>query len=49
MFIRGTFAGAAVSALLLASSVQAQENYPAPVVKLITHSSPGGGSDVFLR
>jgi len=49
MFTRGIFAGAAISALLLASAVQAEENYPAPVVKLITHSSPGGGSDVFLR
>jgi putative tricarboxylic transport membrane protein len=27
----------------------AQEAYPAPLVKLVTHSSPGGGSDVFLR
>jgi tripartite-type tricarboxylate transporter receptor subunit TctC len=27
----------------------AAEDYPAPVVKLVTHSSPGGGSDVFLR
>jgi tripartite-type tricarboxylate transporter receptor subunit TctC len=27
----------------------AQEKYPAPIVKLVTHSSPGGGSDVFLR
>jgi tripartite-type tricarboxylate transporter receptor subunit TctC len=30
---------------------QAQEKipYPVKVVKLVTHSSPGGGSDVFLR
>jgi putative tricarboxylic transport membrane protein len=27
----------------------APENYPHRVVTLITHSSPGGGSDVFLR
>ncbi|MFL2539379.1 MAG: tripartite tricarboxylate transporter substrate binding protein [Candidatus Rariloculaceae bacterium] len=27
----------------------AQETYPQDVVTLITHSSPGGGSDVFLR
>ncbi|MDL2397968.1 Bug family tripartite tricarboxylate transporter substrate binding protein [Rhizobium mayense] len=27
----------------------AQEKYPTPIVKLVTHSSPGGGSDVFLR
>jgi putative tricarboxylic transport membrane protein len=30
-------------------AAMAQEKYPAPVVKLVTHSSPGGGSDVFLR
>ena len=28
---------------------RAQASYPADVVSLITHSSPGGGSDVFLR
>jgi tripartite-type tricarboxylate transporter receptor subunit TctC len=27
----------------------AAQDYPAKVVKLVTHSSPGGGSDVFLR
>ena len=27
----------------------AQDAYPQPLVTLITHSSPGGGSDVFLR
>lgn len=27
----------------------AQESYPAPIIKMVTHSSPGGGSDVFLR
>jgi tripartite-type tricarboxylate transporter receptor subunit TctC len=27
----------------------AQEKYPAPTVKLVTQSSPGGGGDVFLR
>jgi tripartite-type tricarboxylate transporter receptor subunit TctC len=31
------------------SMAAADEKYPAPVVKLVTHSSPGGGSDVFLR
>jgi tripartite-type tricarboxylate transporter receptor subunit TctC len=34
---------------LLAGAAMAAEDYPAPVVKLVTHSSPGGGSDVFLR
>jgi tripartite-type tricarboxylate transporter receptor subunit TctC len=33
----------------LAGAAMAAEDYPAPVVKLVTHSSPGGGSDVFLR
>jgi len=27
----------------------AQSGYPVPTVTLVTHSSPGGGSDVFLR
>ena len=30
-------------------SAAAQDAYPRDVVTLITHSSPGGGSDVFLR
>ncbi|MBI4885671.1 MAG: tripartite tricarboxylate transporter substrate binding protein [Acidobacteria bacterium] len=34
---------------LLVSSVAAQARYPKSVVILTTHSSPGGGSDVFLR
>jgi tripartite-type tricarboxylate transporter receptor subunit TctC len=29
--------------------VSAQTRYPKSVVMLTTHSSPGGGSDVFLR
>ena len=29
--------------------VRAQDSYPHRVVTLVTHSSPGGGSDVFLR
>ena len=32
-----------------AQSTSPQEQYPHDVVTLITHSSPGGGSDVFLR
>lgn len=49
MFIRTVLAGAALSAAFLVSAAQADEAYPAPLVKLTTHSSPGGGSDVFLR
>ena len=33
----------------LVATVHAQGKYPKSVVMLITHSSPGGGSDVFLR
>jgi putative tricarboxylic transport membrane protein len=40
----------AVLALLLALPVQAHaQSYPHATVTLVTHSSPGGGSDVFLR
>ena len=38
---------AIIVALIVAAS--AQGKYPKGVVMLITHSSPGGGSDVFLR
>ncbi|MGE0444288.1 MAG: tripartite tricarboxylate transporter substrate binding protein [Vicinamibacterales bacterium] len=40
-----------VGAAVLASAalVGAQARYPARVLTLTTHSSPGGGSDVFLR
>jgi putative tricarboxylic transport membrane protein len=34
---------------LAACGAHAQPRYPHDVVTLITHSSPGGGSDVFLR
>ncbi|TCR85878.1 tripartite tricarboxylate transporter substrate binding protein [Rhizobium sp. BK376] len=40
---------AAALAILPAGAVLAQEKYPAPLIKMVTHSSPGGGSDVFLR
>jgi tripartite-type tricarboxylate transporter receptor subunit TctC len=36
-------------ALLAAASVGAQVKYPVGTVTLVTHSSPGGGSDVMLR
>ncbi|NIW23718.1 MAG: tripartite tricarboxylate transporter substrate binding protein [Gammaproteobacteria bacterium] len=36
-------------ATLVSDSVAAQSAYPHRVVTLVTHSSPGGGSDVFLR
>ena len=43
-------AGLVVLALaLLAGGAAAQSPYPHKSVTLVTHSSPGGGSDVFLR
>ncbi|MDH3420939.1 MAG: tripartite tricarboxylate transporter substrate binding protein [Gammaproteobacteria bacterium] len=36
-------------AVLVSSNALAQSGYPHRVVTLVTHSSPGGGSDVFLR
>ncbi len=38
-----------VAALLNSLAADAQPSYPHRVVTLVTHSSPGGGSDVFLR
>jgi tripartite-type tricarboxylate transporter receptor subunit TctC len=46
--LKTIFVAAALSALS-AGVALAQEAYPAPIIKLVTHSSPGGGSDVFLR
>lgn len=37
------------SVLWLPAATLAQPDYPHDVVTLVTHSSPGGGSDVFLR
>ncbi len=41
-------AGATAALMLGTAGAQAQE-YPVDTVTLVTHSSPGGGSDVFLR
>ncbi len=51
MFSRAAATGLAGLALPAAvtSASAAPETYPHRVVTLITHSSPGGGSDVFLR
>ncbi|MGE0005419.1 MAG: Bug family tripartite tricarboxylate transporter substrate binding protein [Parvibaculaceae bacterium] len=47
---RQALMGLAASLLFaVGASAQAQPKYPVDTVKLITHSSPGGGSDVFLR
>lgn len=43
-------AGGAIGSVQLANPAEAQPApYPHKVVTLVTHSSPGGGSDVFLR
>ena len=42
----------ALLSMLLAPAAllaQAQDAYPVSRVSLVTHSSPGGGTDVFLR
>jgi tripartite-type tricarboxylate transporter receptor subunit TctC len=40
---------AASAAALVPFSARAQMRCPVPTVTLVTHSSPGGSSDVFLR
>jgi putative tricarboxylic transport membrane protein len=47
--MRGWIAFAALAVALSASPGSAQTKYPVSPVTLVTHSSPGGGSDVFLR
>jgi tripartite-type tricarboxylate transporter receptor subunit TctC len=44
-----TLVGAVVALALACAPAAAQARYPKRVVTLTTHSSPGGGSDVFLR
>lgn len=48
MLTRRRFAGLSAAALVPIPA-GAQMRYPVPTVTLVTHSSPGGGSDVFLR
>lgn len=50
MFSYGrTLAGAACMVAVASTQALAQEEYPHDVVTLVTHSSPGSGTDVFLR
>jgi tripartite-type tricarboxylate transporter receptor subunit TctC len=44
-----TLAAAAMAFVVTGSAAGAQPTYPQNVVTLVTHSSPGSGSDVFLR
>lgn len=41
--------GTGLAASLLTSTMSLAQEYPVDTVTLVTHSSPGGGSDVFLR
>lgn len=49
----GTYGAAAAALALVVSAAapdaSAQAKYPHATVTLVTHSSPGGGSDIFLR
>jgi len=47
--VRFAAVAAVVGGVAFAAPVSAQEKYPLDTVTLITHSSPGGGSDVYLR
>jgi len=53
MFVKASklsIIASAVAGFAIASSAYAQEiKYPVDTVTLVTHSSPGGGTDVFLR
>lgn len=49
MLRRRRLALAAAALPLAAPALRAQARYPVPTVTLVTHSSPGGGSDIFLR
>lgn len=48
---RGFWTGLALALLVAAGggTAFAQDKYPSGTITLVTHSSPGGGSDVFLR
>ena len=52
MALKPVLAAASVAAFVAAPAGRAAEQplpYPVRIVTLVTHSSPGGGSDVFLR
>ncbi|HJS30676.1 MAG TPA: tripartite tricarboxylate transporter substrate binding protein [Alphaproteobacteria bacterium] len=49
MLTRSLALGAAFAIAFAIDAADAQTKYPHSTVTLVTHSSPGGGSDVFLR
>src|SRR5687767_6007180 len=49
IMLRGFATAIAFGLALAPAASMAQAKYPVPTVTLATHSSPGGGSDVFLR
>lgn len=49
MLTRREFVGAAIAVAVSGPAFAQPAAYPHKVVTLVTHSSPGGGSDVFLR
>ena len=49
MRFKRSMAGLATVAVLASADAGAETKYPVSPVSLVTHSSPGGGSDVFLR
>jgi putative tricarboxylic transport membrane protein len=53
MFVRASklaIIASAIAGLAVASAAQAQDiKYPVSTVTMVTHSSPGGGTDVYLR
>ena len=48
-FRHRVYVAAAVASAAVVQPCVAQNAYPHEIVTLVTHSSPGGGSDVFLR
>lgn len=48
-FTRAGIAGAALATVLNAGVAQAQDDFPSGPIEIVNMSSPGGGTDIFLR
>ena len=48
-FARAGVAGAALATVFAAGAAQAQDNFPSGPIEIVNMSSPGGGTDIFLR